>query len=153
MFKKHVFCKCLFAKTAGFFKCKTFLNMLSILGIAGVFAVIAYYILFPAEGYLHSDCTDTILWAQASYDSGKLIYDGFQYAAVLPFGGNLLMLIFMPFFGYSMMTHNLGMLLFLLLFILAAVFFCRSLGYGYGSSFILTFILTFVLSNSIKQLI
>ena len=131
-------------------KGKLILTALSLLGIVGVFAVIAYYILFPAEGYLHSDCTDTILWAQATYDSGKLVYDGFQYAAVLPFGGNLLMLIFMPFFGYSMTTHNLGMLLFLVLFILAAVFFCRSLGYGYGRSFFLTAVLTFVLSSSEK---
>ena len=137
-------------KMGGSCRNKTALTLLSFLGIAGVLAIIAYYILFPAEGYLHSDCTDTILWAQASYDSGKLVYDGFQYAAVLPFGGNLLMLIFMPFFGYSMTTHNLGMLLFLVLFILAAVWFCRSLGYGYGSSFLLTAILTFVLSSSDK---
>jgi len=137
-------------KMGGACRSKIALTVLSFLGIIGVFSVIAYYILFPAEGYLHSDCTDTILWAQATYDSGKLVYDGFQYAAVLPFGGNLLMLIFMPFFGYSMTTHNLGMLLFLVLFILAAVWFCRSLGYGYGSSFLLTAILTFILSSSDK---
>ena len=141
--------KSFFAKM-GESKSNTALTVLSLLGIVGVFALVAYYILFPAEGYLHSDCTDTILWAQASYDSGKLVYDGFQYAAVLPFGGNLLMLIFMPFFGYSMTTHNLGMLLFLVLFILAAVWFCRSLGYGYGSSFLMTAILTFILSSSDK---
>ena len=33
------------------------------------FALVIYYILGPAEGYFHSDCTDTILWAQATYDS------------------------------------------------------------------------------------
>ena len=142
--------KPLFAKITDICKSKALLTSLSLLGIALVFALIAYYILFPGEGYLHSDCTDTILWAQASYDSGELIYDGFQYAAVLPFGGNLLMLVFMPFFGYSVTTHNLGMLLFLLLFVLAAVFFCRSLGYGYIRSFLLVATLCLVLSSSDK---
>lgn len=80
-------------------------------------AIVVYYILFPSKGEFHSDCTDTIYWAKATYDSGKLLSPDFQYACLLPFGGSLLMLIFMPFFGLSMMTHTLGMLLFFLLFL------------------------------------
>ncbi len=82
---------------------------------------VVYYILFPAKGEFHSDCTDTIYWAKATFDSGKIFNPDFDYACLLPFGGNLLMLIFMPFFGLSMTTHTLGMLLFFVLFL---VFFC-----------------------------
>ena len=114
------------------------------------FGIICYYILYPAEGYLHSDCTDTILWARASFESGKLISDDFSYAALLPFAGNLLMGLYMPFFGYSMTTHNLGMITFALLLILAVVFFCRSLKMSYLRSSIVAFCLFFTLSSSDK---
>ncbi len=114
------------------------------------FGVICYYILYPAEGFLHSDCTDTILWARASFESGKLISDDFSYAALLPFAGNLLMLIYMPFFGYSMATHNAGMITFALLLILAVVFFCRSFKMSYLHSSFVAFCLFFTLSSSEK---
>ena len=52
--------------------CKIASIVLPLLLILLSFAVVVYYILGPAEGYFHSDCTDTLLWAQASYDSGKL---------------------------------------------------------------------------------
>lgn len=129
---------------------KSVITTLSLLGILGVFLLISYYIAFVSDGYLHSDYSDTILWAQATFDSGELVYDGFRYAAILPFGGNLLMLIFMPFFGYSMTTHTLGMLTFLLLLVLAIVWFCRGLGYGYGRAFVLTAMLALILSSSEK---
>ena len=113
-------------------------------------AIVIYYILGPAEGYLHSDCTDTLWWAQASYDSGRLISDNFKYAALLPFGGNLLMLPFIPLFGVSMITHNIGMIIFAILFVAGLIFLGRSLGYGYFPSSILAFIVTLVLSSSDK---
>ena len=93
----------------------------------GVFTVL-FYIFGPGVGYMHSDCTDTILWAQASYDSGKWISPYFYYAAQLPFGGNLLMLPLIPIFGVSVMTHNLGMTLFLLLFVASIFLACRAAG-------------------------
>ena len=93
----------------------------------GVFTVL-YYIFGPGVGYMHSDCTDTILWAQASYDSGKWISPYFYYAAQLPFGGNLLMLPLIPFFGVSVVTHNLGMMLFMFLFVASIFLVCRAAG-------------------------
>ncbi len=36
--------------------------------------VVAYYILCPSKGEFHADCTDTLYWAKATYDSGKLIF-------------------------------------------------------------------------------
>lgn len=78
--------------------------------------VVAYYILCPSKGEFHADCTDTLYWAKATYDSGKLINPDFSYACLLPFGGSLLMLLFLPLFGFSMTTNMMGMLVFFLLF-------------------------------------
>ncbi|WP_462367459.1 hypothetical protein [Ruminococcus callidus] len=74
--------------------------------------VVAYYILCPSKGEFHADCTDTLYWAKATYDSGKLINPDFSYACLLPFGGSLLMLLFLPLFGFSMTTNMMGMLVF-----------------------------------------
>ena len=48
--------------------------------------LVAYYIICPAKGEFHADCTDTIYWAKATFDSGKLISPDFSYACLLPFG-------------------------------------------------------------------
>lgn len=90
-------------------------------------AAVGYYILFPGWGYFHSDCTDTILWAQASYDAGALFNPDFEYACLLPFGGQLLMLPFIGLFGVSTTTHAIGMLLFLLLFTASLLLLGRAL--------------------------
>lgn len=94
-----------------------------------IIGVVAYYVLFPSRGYFHSDSTDTIMWAQASYESGKLFDTNFIYACLLPFGGYLLMLPFMGAFGLSMTTHVLGMLLFLILFAVGLIFMTRQMNW------------------------
>jgi hypothetical protein len=86
--------------------------------------VTIYYITTAAKGEFHSDCTDTIYWANATYESGHMLSADFSYACLLPFGGSLLMLPFFPFFGLSMTTHVLGMLLF---FVIFTVFLCLML--------------------------
>lgn len=145
-----------FGATVGFFKNhkKPILLALniafSVALILSTLGIVLYYIFFPGEGYFHSDCTDTIFWAQATFDSGKIISDNYSYAALLPFGGNLLMLIFMPFFGVTMLTHELGMTLFALLFVGSLIYLSRSLGYGWTLSSIMTFAVTFALSSSDK---
>ena len=83
--------------------------------LAGIFAVL-YYIWGPARGEFHADCTDTILWAEAAMQGKGLINPDFGYAAVMPFGGNLFMQLWIPFFGVSMLTHALGMTTFFLVF-------------------------------------
>ena len=82
----------------------------------GSLAAVIYYIIYPSAEFLHSDCTDTILWAQASYDGRSLFNPDFGYAAMLPFGGTMLMIPFIGIFGVSMTTHHIGMVLFTLLF-------------------------------------
>jgi hypothetical protein len=110
-----------------------------------VFAVAVYYIVFLCKSELNADFSDTILWAKASYDSGKLVNPDFNYACFLPFGGSMLMLIFMPFFGFSYTTHALGMILFNIIFLAAAYIFFRKLRFNKIQSSVCVCVLTFVL--------
>ena len=114
------------------------------------FALCAYYIIYPAEGYLHSDCTDSLLWANASVESGKVFDDNFRYAAMLPFSASLWFIPLIQLFGYSMTAQTVGMLIFLLLFSLAAYFMCRSLKWSHTASFCMISALLLMLSGSDK---
>ena len=78
------------------------LLILSALAALVCFGICAYYIIFPAEGYLHSDCTDSLLWANASVESGDVFDENFRYAAMLPFSANLWFIPLIYIFGYSM---------------------------------------------------
>ena len=93
----------------------------------GLFLIL-YYIIGPAEGYMTSDCTDSLRWAQATLESGKLISDNFAYAAILPFGGNLLFLPFVAIFGYSVAAQICGLVVFALLFAGALYYLVRGMG-------------------------
>ena len=85
-----------------------------------VMGITIYYITTAAKAEFHSDCTDTIMWANASYESGHVYDENFGYACFLPFGVNLIMQPFIPLFGVSMTTHIIGMTGF---FILLMLFF------------------------------
>lgn len=113
-------------------------------------ALTLYYILGPAEGYMTSDCTDSLRWAQATYESGRLISDDFFYAALLPFGGNLIFLPFIAIFGYSMTAQLCGLALFALLFIAALYYFATGLGYSRLTSAGMVSIMLMIMSSSAK---
>lgn len=117
---------------------------------AASLAAVIYYIIFPSEQFFHADCSDTILWAQASYDSGSLFNKDFGYAAMLPFGGTMLMLPFIGAFGVSMTTHHIGMVLFTLLFFASVIFLCRSLKFSFSLSLTAAGTLAMVLCASAK---
>lgn len=117
---------------------------------AGALTTVIYYIIYPSAEFFHADCTDTILWAQASYDSGTLFNPDFGYAAMLPFGGTMLMIPFIGIFGVSMTTHHIGMVLFTLLFFASAWLFCRSLKFSLPMSFSAVGILALTLCSSAK---
>lgn len=105
---------------------------LPILLLVGTLGVVLYFILFPGWGYFHSDCADTILWAQAAYDAGGLLNPDFDYACLLPFGAQLLMLPFIGLFGVSTTTHAIGMILFVLLLAGAVFWLARTMEWGLG---------------------
>ncbi len=77
------------------------------------------YIFGAARGEFHSDSTDTIYWAEAAMQGNGLINPDFKYAALMPFGGNIFMQIWIPFFGVSMTSHTLGMTTFFAVFVIA----------------------------------
>ncbi len=123
---------------------------LTALFAVGSLAAVIYYILYPSALYFHSDCTDTLLWAQASHDAGALFNPDFSYAAMLPFGGTMLMIPFIGIFGVSMTTHHIGMVLFTLLFFASAWLLCRSLKFSLPMSFSAVGVLAMILSSSEK---
>ena len=84
-------------------------------GLSGL-AVILYFTLGPSAGYMTSDCADSLRWAEATLKSGRLISDNFKYAALLPFGGNLIFLPFVALYGFSMKAQICGLVVFILLY-------------------------------------
>lgn len=89
-------------------------------------ASVIYFICGPMEGYLHADFTDTIYWANASLESGKIFDPEFRYAALLPFSANLWFTPLIAVFGVSMTTQVIGMSIFAVIFALSLWFMCRS---------------------------
>ena len=70
-----------------------------------------------------ADICDTLLWAENAYKSGRLLSPAYYYPYVIPFGGQLLMLPFIPVFGASLTTIRLGMTLFFALYTAVLVTF------------------------------
>ncbi len=94
------------------------------LALAAIGSVL-YFIIGPARGYFHSDCADSIYWANASVESGLPLSRDFSYAAILPFGANLWLIPLVAIFGVRYAVHTAGMIIFAGLYI-AALFFIAS---------------------------
>lgn len=110
--------------------------------------IVLYYIIFISKGFYHGDCADTIMWAQAMVDGKTIMNPDFNYAALLPFGGQLLMAPFVAIFGYGMKAQIIGMVIFALLFTFAIVYFCRAAGLSYKwSSLTVAFVLLILCSS------
>lgn len=77
--------------------------------------VTIYYITTASKAEFHADCTDTIMWANASVESGHLYDPHFKYACFLPFSISLIMIPLIHLFGLSLTAHIIGMLSFFLL--------------------------------------
>lgn len=123
---------------------------------AAMFAVFSlgtliYYIIYPSAAFLHADCTDTILWANASVDAKALFNHDFGYAAILPFGGTTVMIPFVAIFGYSLTAHQAGMIVFTMLFAFAIWLLCRSIDFDYTFSFFTVGSLMLILAASSKM--
>lgn len=135
-----------FSSTAG----KIILSVIALIPALIALALAIYYIVGPGEGYLHSDCTDSMYWANASYESGKVFDGSYRYAALLPFAANLWMQPLIAVFGFGMKAHNIGMIIFAVLFACAIFFCCRSAKMGIGWSSIAVFAVFMILSSSDK---
>ena len=111
----------------------TFLAGLCIFIIA-VLAVL-FYLYKRCRGEFNADFTDTLLWANASVESGRFFNPDYWYAYFLPFSGIPLFIPIVSVFGLTYFSHQLGMTLFMLIFAAVLVVFMRSMGCSYGEAF------------------
>ena len=91
-------------------------TLFSLILLVGSASTVLYYIFAVAINEFHSDCTDTLYWAEAAMQGNGLINPDFTYAALMPLGGNLFMQIWIPLFGISMKTQAFGMATFFVTF-------------------------------------
>jgi hypothetical protein len=122
-----------------------------LLGSGVILLFVLYYVIVVAKGYYHSDCTDTIMWAQAAWDAKALMNPDFKYACLLPFGGQLLMIPFVAMFGVSMKAQIIGMTLFCLLFSAAIIWLFRMLNWSYSWSAVALSAILLMCSSSEKM--
>ena len=117
-------------------KHSSFPLILSILLLTAAFCIVQYDIW--GNAYItefHADCTDTLLWAQASLESGSLFKPTFDYAYRLAFGGQWLFMPFLKLFGIGMTALRAGMCLFTCLFTLVLFLFFRALHTDLSTAF------------------
>lgn len=103
--------------------------VISFILLTAAAAAVVYYMLGPSEGYIHSDCLDTMTWAEAALESGKLFSGTFNYPCLLP-GAAFIMIPFMAVFGFTMLAYRLSMLFFMVLLCSAIYFVSRGLGWN-----------------------
>lgn len=125
-------------------------SIISVLVFVAAILTVLYYMFGPSEGYLQSDCADTLTWAMASVDSGKFFSETFCYPYLLPFGATFLFFPFAAVFGFSMLTLRLSMLLFMLLFGLAAYYTAKAMGWSRNSALIAVALEFITVSSSQK---
>ncbi len=109
-----------------------------------------YYIYGPGEGFFHSDCTDTMYWANAAIEGNGIFDPQYNYAALLPFSTVWIMQPLIKLFGFGMTAHNLGMAIFAVLFA-GGIYFCaRSAKFSHLWSSTAVFAVFMLLSCSDK---
>lgn len=112
---------------------------------------IIYYILCPSAAFFHSDCSDTLYWAQASVESKSLFNEDFGYAAILPFGGAMIMMPFILLTGVSLTTHQIGMVIFTAIMFAGIYYLCRCMKFSSALSFTATGLTALILASSEKM--
>lgn len=112
--------------------------------------ILLYYIIGPSRGFFHSDCADSILWANATVESGKILSEDFHYAALLPFGASLWMVPAVAVFGLSMRAQIFSMSVFAVLFVAVLAFFFRSMRWSWKGTAAAAFAVSMLLSGSEK---
>ena len=125
-------------------------NILAFSLVIIAFVTVIYYMHGPSEGYIHSDCVDTLTWANATVESGQLFSSTFCYPYLLPFGSTFLMYPFVAIFGFTMFAYRLAMLVFMIVFALAIYFCARGLGWSRNTGLIAVSVEFIIVSSSVK---
>lgn len=125
-------------------------NILAFSLVIIAFITVIYYMLGPSEGYIHSDCVDTLTWANATVESGQLFSSTFCYPYLLPFGSTFLMYPFVAIFGFTMFAYRLAMLVFMVVFAFAIYFCARGLGWSRNTGLIAVSVEFIIVSSSGK---
>ena len=124
--------------------------LLAIVFLTEALYVLIYYITGPSIAFLHADCTDSLLWSQAMLESGQVLSEDFNYAALLPFGSPLWMVPILRIFGYTLTAHKVSMAVFAILFVAAAFSLFRAMKWNRAVSSLGALILSLLLSGSAK---
>ena len=111
---------------------------------------VLYYIVGPSRGYFQSDCTDTIYWAKATVDAGRLLNPDFGDAVLLPFGANLWLMPMVSIWGMTFSVHIAGMLIFALVYCAALLILAKQLGFSIWWTASLTSAMLLLVSGSEK---
>ena len=125
-------------------------DVVALVFMLAAIASVIYFIAGPMEGYLHADFTDTIYWANASLESGRVFDPEFRYAGLLPFSANLWFMPLIAIFGVSMMAQVIGMIIFAFVFAASLYFMCRSLEWSISWSAFSVGVTMLILSSSVK---
>lgn len=136
-------------KILAFFK-KHWSSALSVVLAILSFGICLYYIVCLSKGDFHSDCTDSLYWANATVESGKVFDENFRYAAMLPFSASLWFIPIIKLFGVTMRAQIIGMSVFLVLFTTAIWFMCRSMNWSVRATCSMISALLLILSGSEK---
>lgn len=136
-------------KILAFFK-KHWISTLSVVLAILSFGICLYYIVCLSKGDFHSDCTDSLYWANATVESGKIFDENFRYAAMLPFSASLWFIPIIKLFGVTMRAQIIGMSVFLVLFTAAIWFMCRSMNWSVRATCSMISALLLILSGSDK---
>lgn len=113
-------------------------------------ATLLYYVFGPSLASFHADCTDSLLWAQATLETGKPLAEDFHYAALLPFGSSVWMVPVLSVFGFTMTAQQVSMAIFAVLFVAAAFALFRALRFQPALAGGAAFVLCMLLSGSPK---
>lgn len=123
-------------------------NLLGLFLLLFALASVLFYLwgdLYVTE--MQADVVDTLQWARATVESGKLADPEFYYPYAIPFGGNLLLAPCVLLFGCSLTALRVGMTAFTLLlagayvaFFYAAVFRHRGNACGAAGCMLLLFL-------------
>lgn len=109
-----------------------------------------YFVFGPSLSTLHADCTDSLLWAHATVQTGEVLTEEFSYAALLPFGSSLWMVPVLHLFGYTLAAQQVSMAIFAILFVAAVFWLFRCLGRRPYEAAFGAFCTAFLLSGSEK---